>query len=69
MDNALAVCSVAEKVFRSWKIVKWLNIRYIGFSLKTGKKKWKKSDFSYLVLNFRYQMRSPIPWSKERQFY
>lgn len=42
MDNALAVCLVAEKVFRSWKIVKWLNIRHIGFRLKTGKKKWKK---------------------------
>ena len=36
--KALAVCLVVEKVFRSWKKVKWLNLRYTGFSLKTGKK-------------------------------
>ena len=36
--NALAICLVAEKVFSSWKKVKWLNSRCIGFSLKAEKK-------------------------------
>ena len=50
--NALAVCLVTEKVFGNG-YSKWLNIRYTGFSLKTGKKRGKFDD---LVLNLSYHI-------------